>query len=105
MTYPRESTPNRNISRGEATTDKGYPHPGSVIYLPEKGGEIHFQHGLPQEVGRNGCSATDVIQGLIDRISVYQHASHPMWSAEAGLALIKLEEAKMWINASKIDRA
>ena len=84
--------------------EKGYPHPGSVISLPGGGGEIHLQYGHPQEVGRNGCFTTDVIQGLIDNLSVYQARGHPMSTRETALAIARLEEARLWINSRKAKR-
>lgn len=87
-----------------ATADKGYPHPGNVITLPDGGGAIHLQYGHPGEVGRNGCFTTDVIQGLIDNISVYQERGHPMATRETALAITHLETALMWINRRKEKR-
>ena len=56
---------------------------------------IYLQYGHPGEVGRNGCFTVDVIQGLIDNLSVYQARGHPM---------AKLEEAVMWIGRRKAER-
>lgn len=92
------------VSTEQATKEKGYPHPGSCIQLPDNGGTIHLQYGHPDEVGRNGCFTTDVIQGLIDNISVYQERGHPMATRETALALTRLEEALMWINRRKSKR-
>jgi len=97
------ATPARK-SAEDATAEKGYAHPGSVIELPNGGGEIHLQYGHPGEVGRNGCFTVDVIQGLIDNISTYQERGHPMASRETALAITKLEEALMWINRRKAER-
>lgn len=85
----------------EATKQKGYPHPGSYIDLPNEGGTIHLQFGHPDEVGVNGCFTTDIIQGLIDNLSVYQSHGHPMRTRETACAITKLEEALMWINRRK----
>lgn len=93
-----------NISAKQATADKGYLHPGSTIVLPDDGGTIHIQYGHPKEVGRNGCFTTDVIQGLIDNLSVYQVRGHQMASQETACAITKLEEALMWINRRKEKR-
>lgn len=92
------------VNSEQATSEKGYPHPGSFIALPDFGGMIHLQYGHPQEVGRNGCFTVDVIQGLIDNLSVYQSPGHPMRTRETACALTKLEEALMWINRRKQDR-
>lgn len=92
------------VTPEEATENKGYPHPGSVIKLPDMGGLIHLQYGHPGEVGRNGCFTTDVIQGLIDNLNVYQSHGHPMRTRETALAITKLEEALHWIEARKRDR-
>ena len=88
-----------------ATAAKGYPHPGSMICLPDGGGTIHLQYGHPQEVGRNGCFTTDVILGLISNLSTYQSAGHPMMTLETDTAIICLEEALVAITARKKDRA
>jgi len=92
------------VTAENATADKGYPHPGSAIVLPDGGGTIHLQYGHPQEVGRNGCFTTDVIQGLIDSLSVYQRAGHPMASTETDLAIMHLESAKARIEDRKAER-
>ncbi len=93
------------VSAEDATKEKGYPHPGSVIQLPNLGGTIHLQYGHPAIVDRNGCFTTDVIQGLVDNISVYQKRGHPMSTRETAVAITKLEEALMWINYRKHKRA
>jgi len=92
------------VSAEQATAEKGYPHPGNQITLPDGGGVITLQYGHPGEVGRNGCFPTDVIQGLIDNISVYQDRGHPMATRETALAITRLQEAKHWIEHRKNER-
>ena len=96
------------VSPEAATAEKGYPHPGNLIKLPHQPCSPHaifLQYGHPQEVGRNGCFTVDVIQGLIDNLSVYQSPGHPMRTRETAVAITKLEEALMWINKRKAERA
>lgn len=88
----------------EATKEKGYPHPGSAIVLPDGGGTIHLQYGHRPEVGTNGCFTTDVIEALMDHLSVYQERGHPMATRETACAITKLEEALMWIERRKNKR-
>jgi len=92
------------VTAEKATEEKGYSHPGSVIQLPDGGGEIHLQYGHPDSVGRNGCFTVDVIQSLIDNLSVYQQHGHPMRTRETACAITKLEEALMWIERRKSRR-
>jgi len=96
----------RGVTAAEASAEKGYPHPGSVIVLPSHGGRIHLQYGHRREshVGTNGCFTTDVITGLILNLETYQEHGHPMATSETQEALRKLHEARMWIDARKADR-
>lgn len=94
----------KHVTAEEATAQKGYPHPGNAIELPDGGGTILLQFGHRPEVGVNGCFTTDVIEGLMDHLSVYQERGHPMACRETACALTKLEEALMWINRRKEKR-
>lgn len=100
MTTPE----NARISAEDATREKGYPHPGSQIALPDNGGVINLQYGHPGDVSRNGCFAVDVIQGLIDHLSVYQKCGHPMSTRETACSITHLEEALMWLERRKSKR-
>lgn len=91
-------------SSAQATEEKGYPHPGNVIDLPDAGGQIVLQYGHPQEVGRNGCYMHDVVQALIDHLSVYQQNGHPLACPETAATIAHLGAAKQSILARRKDR-
>lgn len=92
------------ITPEQATAEKGYPHPGSFIALPDGGGTIHLQYGHPSEVGRNGCFTADVIQGLIENLSVYEQSGHDMADPSTSLAILALDSALRHITFRKRDR-
>lgn len=80
----------------DASAEKGFPHPGSVIELPV--GAIHVQYGLPPTKARNGNLITEVIQAIIDHQKVFLLPGHPMACRETAVAITKLEEAIMWLE-------
>ena len=93
-----------HITAEQATAVKGYPHPGNIIFLPDSGGEIQLQYGHPQKVGRNGCFMHDVVQALIDNLSVYQQEGHPLACVETERTLDALRIAKGTILDRKANR-
>lgn len=104
MTEEINFTANPLISPEKATDIKGYPHPGSVIAIPSRGGEIFIQFGHPQDVGRNGAFIPEVLTAIIDHLKVYQEPGHPLASRETALAITKLEESRMWLEERRRDR-
>ena len=64
--------------------------------------DIKFQEGPVQENGVNGTQIEGVIQLLIHRLNGHQVGPFPC--EENKMALIKLEEAKMWLHKRTADR-
>ena len=89
-----------HVSAEQATAEKGYPHPGSTINLPDSGGQIKFQYGHPDEVDRNGCFMHDVVQALINNLEVYQQEGHPMACVETERTL----DAMRIVKGNILDR-
>ena len=87
-----------------ATQDKGYPHPGNLIRLPDHGGTIRLQYGHPGQVGRNGCFMIDVLRACRENLAVYQVEGHPMASPETDQAIAGLDAAISAIESRKKDR-
>lgn len=87
-----------------ATRDKGYPHPGNTITIPDSGQAIKVQYGHPGEVGRNGCFVIDLLQAVHDHLSVYQQPNHPMACEETEKTLQHLTRAIHSMGARKGDR-
>ena len=84
------------VTPEQATEEKGYPHPGNTIWLPDHGGEpnrIRLQYGHPDKVGRNGCYIDDVLKGLIANLEVYQAKDHPMRCVDTSDTLEHLRNA------------
>jgi hypothetical protein len=64
--------------------------------------EISFQNGPIKEVGVNGVMNEDLISIVIDRLQGFQ--SGDFKCRENEMALIKLEEALMWLRKRTNDR-
>lgn len=94
----------RMVTPEEASAEKGYPHPGSFIALPNGGGTIYLQFGHIPEVGRNGCFTSDVLQGLIENLATYQVPGHPMRTKSTDQAIHHLKLALEAIEARKESR-
>lgn len=58
--------------------------------------DIKFQDGTVNENGVNGCQIEDVITVLVERLKGFQNGNHPCMENE--IAIIKLEEAKIWLE-------
>ena len=92
-----------DIREERATKEKGFPHPGDTIWLPGEVG-IPMQYGKsPLEV-RNGLLDTEVLQGVVDRLKVFQKPGSPMANRETALAITKIEEAIHWLQHRQLDR-
>jgi hypothetical protein len=63
---------------------------------------INFQKGPLKENKVNGCFQEDLIEICIDRLRCFQSGSFAC--RENKLALMKLEEALMWLNKRTADR-
>jgi hypothetical protein len=63
---------------------------------------INFQKGPLKEDDLNGCFQEDLIEICIDRLRCFQGGSFAC--RENKLALMKLEEALMWLNKRTTDR-
>ncbi|OHD24149.1 MAG: hypothetical protein A2Y38_24035 [Spirochaetes bacterium GWB1_59_5] len=66
------------------------------------GNELLFQCGPVREFGVNGCQIEDVLTVLIDRLEAFQGGQYP--SREGSIALMKMQEALMWLNRRTADR-
>jgi len=66
------------------------------------GAIINFQEGAIAEVGINGITHEVLLAILIDRLQGFQ--AGPYSNSVTGCALIKLEEAKHWLNARTLAR-
>lgn len=73
-----------------------------IVFVGRKGGEclwdelcLKFQEGAEKDVGVNGLTNEALLAILIDRL---QHSSHTQ-------ALEKLQEARLWLCKSAIDRS
>lgn len=71
-------------------------HTGTMI------GGINFQRGPVSEVGINGITNEVLLAIVIDRLRGWQ--SGPFTCRENALALTKLEEGLMWLQARTRDR-
>ena len=69
---------------------------------PDVDVRVHFQKGAMKEVGFNGVSDEALIAIVIDRLRGFQSGSFSC--RENALALTKLEEAQMWLEARTKDR-
>ena len=71
-------------------------------WIPAKGEDLHlvidirFQEGPLTHVGANGCQLEDVIDVLVARLQGFQRG--PFRCRENELAIIKLEEARLWLS-------
>lgn len=63
---------------------------------------IKFQSGPTGEAGENGCQIDDVLSLLIERLEGFQ--SGPAKCAENNMVIIKLMEARMWLEERTHDR-
>lgn len=63
---------------------------------------INFQKGPLKETEQNGCFQEDLIKICIDRLRCFQSGSFAC--RENKLALMKLEEALMWLGSRTADR-
>lgn len=91
-------------TREQATKEKGYPHPGSMIQLPDQGGEIHFQFGHPQEVGRNGIYMSDLLEAITDHLEVFQSEDAKLADEDTGKCIESLKAARGHLEARKAKR-
>ena len=58
--------------------------------------DIRFQEGPLTHVGANGCQIEDVLDVLTERIRGFQRG--PFACRENELAIVKLEEARLWLS-------
>lgn len=72
-------------------------HTGKLIGL------LHFQEGLPSEVGCNGITNESLLAIVIDRLRGFQ--SGPFACRENALALTKIEEALHWLQSRSRERS
>lgn len=63
--------------------------------------ELRFQHGPLRAAGHNGCQTEDVLRVLIHRLS-HLDADRPC--PENHHAIVKLEEALLWLERRTRDR-
>jgi len=63
---------------------------------------IKFQKGPINEVGVNGCHNEDLIAIVIDRLQSFQNSEFKCRENE--IAIIKLEEAMLWLNFRTANR-
>lgn len=63
---------------------------------------VHFQKGPIKENGVNGCMNEDLIAMVIDRLESFQNS--PYECSENAMALIKLEEALLWLRKRTMNR-
>ena len=69
--------------------------PGIDIHAPVI--SLQFQSGpVKEQDGRDGCQIEDVLQVLIDRLTVYQQGNYRC--RENSIAITKMEEAKLWLQ-------
>lgn len=99
-----DSTIYRIVTAEQATKEKGYPHPGNEIVLPDGGGTICLQYGHPKEAGRNGCFAADVLRGLAASLEVYQQEGHPLRCDDTERTIGLLYHAVSRLERRKADR-
>lgn len=59
-------------------------------------GHIRFQNGPVKEFGVNGCHQEDLLAIVIHRLQSFQAGKFAC--RENALALVKLEEAMLWLN-------
>ncbi|MBE5093578.1 hypothetical protein [Bacillus thuringiensis] len=57
---------------------------------------VKFQEGPIQDNGVNGAQIEDVIDMLVERLQGLQQGDFPCY--ENGFAIVKLTEARMWLN-------
>ena len=62
---------------------------------------VRFQDGVVSENGRNGVYVEDLIEVAIGRLSGY---NRELPSRETSVAITKLQEALMWLDARRADR-
>lgn len=65
-------------------------------------GVVHFQNGPIKENGVNGCHQEDLIAIVIDRLQHFQKGDFACRDNE--MAIVKLEEALMWLNKRTSNR-
>lgn len=58
---------------------------------------VNFQKGPVQEHGVNGCHNEDLLAIIIDRLQHFQNGKFKC--RENAIALMKIEEAMMWLRA------
>ena len=58
---------------------------------------VHFQEGLAEEVGVNGCCVEDLIAICLDRLFTTKTRKHS--SVGVSIAVTKLEDAMLALNA------
>ncbi len=92
------------VTAEDATEQKGYPHPGSFVELPDDGGVIFFQFGHPDEVGRNGCYMVDVVKALAEHLRPFTDPGHPMRDHTTNMARVYLLDAVRAMDQRRRDR-
>lgn len=79
----------------EVYADSGQPAPYLV-------GTVHFQEGPIKEVGVNGVCNEDLIAMVISRLDHFQESEFACY--ENDMAIVKLEEALMWLRKRTMSR-
>jgi len=102
------ANPNIKIIRVDLPGEGGAYHEYAIwkrIDTVDKTGQfarIKFQKGPLKENELNGCFQEDLIEICIDRLRCFQTSSFAC--RENKLALMKLEEALMWLDKRTTDR-
>jgi len=86
----------------------GAPHSFAVVTVHDKPsersilGEVNFQKGAIKEAGVNGVMNEDLIAMVICRLEHFQESKFACY--ENDLAIVKLEEALLWLRKRTIGR-
>lgn len=78
------------------------PAEGEEIGLANSYAKVLFQKGPIKENGVNGCHNEDLIAIVLDRLQCLNQGDFKC--RENSIAIIKLEEAMMWLNKRTADR-
>lgn len=81
---------------------RDYPEPTPDDFDPTRDDVIRFQNGPIAEYGVNGLTQEVLLAICIDRLECFQ--SGPYACYENAMALIKLQEAQMWLQKRTRDR-
>ena len=65
-------------------------------------GHVDFQNGPIKENGVNGCHQEDLLAIVMDRLQSFQRGQFAC--GENAQALVKVQEAMMWLNKRTSDR-